>query len=118
MFNIIYYTTGDGKCPVTDFIESLPLKLQLKALRNIDVLTEKGWTLREPLSKPVGGGLFELRTIFSGDITRVFYFFMVGENIVLTNGFIKKTKKTPTAEIELALKYKEDYEARVRGEMI
>lgn len=38
-------------------------------------------------------------------------FLYVGNKIILTNGFIKKTQKTPTAEIELARKYKEDYEA-------
>jgi len=32
--------------------------------------------------------------------------------IILTNGFIKKTRKTPQSEIILALKYKADYERR------
>jgi phage-related protein len=37
---------------------------------------------------------------------------MLGQKIVLTNGFVKKTIKTPRSEIDLALKYKEDHERR------
>lgn len=58
------------------------------------------------------GGVFELRIKFASDITRIFYFFFVGHKIVLTNGFVKKTQKTPAHEIERALQYKADYERR------
>ena len=37
------------------------------------------------------------------------------DKVVLTNGFIKKTRKTPSAEIEFAKKYKADYERRNRN---
>lgn len=37
---------------------------------------------------------------------------MIGKKIILTNGFVKKTQKTPTREIELAKKYRTDYECR------
>jgi len=43
---------------------------------------------------------------------RIFYFFIVNNKIILTNGFIKKTQKTPSSEIILAKKYKADYERR------
>lgn len=46
------------------------------------------------------------------DITRVLYFFFIGKRAILTNGFVKKTQKTPPAAIELARKYKADYERR------
>ncbi len=64
---------------------------------------------------PLGNGLFELRTKQGTDITRVIYFFFVGNKAILTNGFTKKTQKTPTHEIELALKYKADYEMRYKN---
>lgn len=44
--------------------------------------------------------------------TRILYFFFIGNKAVLTNGFTKKTQKTPKNEIELAKKYKADYEGR------
>jgi phage-related protein len=59
----------------------------------------------------VKDGIFELRTIQGNNITRILYFFVVGKQIVLTNGFIKKTQKTPKKEIELALKYRDDYKS-------
>ena len=93
-------------------MDSLNVKMRNKALNSLVLLEEFGNTLREPHSKPIGDGIFELRIKFASDITRIFYFFYVGNKIVLTNGFIKKTQKTPPAEIELAKKYKEDYEAR------
>ena len=68
------------------------------------------FSLREPYSKAMGDGLFELRVKFASDITRIFYFFVVNNKIVLTNGFVKKTMRTPKAELDLARKYKADYE--------
>ena len=43
------------------------------------------------------------------NITRILYFFVVGHQIILTNGFVKKTQKTPPEEIALAQKYRADY---------
>jgi phage-related protein len=54
-------------------------------------------------------GIFELRAKVGSDISRVFYFFVIGKRIVLTNGFIKKTQKTPKSEIELAKKYRNEF---------
>ena len=57
-------------------------------------------------------GIFEIRAKQGTDISRVLYFFVVGQKIILTNGFVKKTQKTPTEEIELAKKYRKDYQDR------
>ena len=45
-------------------------------------------------------------TLFNNDFS---YFFVVGKKIVVTNGFIKKTQKTPKNEIELAKKYRNEF---------
>jgi len=55
-------------------------------------------------------GLFEIRVQLASDIFRIFCFFDEGKLIVLTNGFQKKTQKTPKKEIEKALKIKKEYE--------
>jgi len=107
-----FYETEDGKCPVSDFIESLDAKMHAKVLRTIDLLENNGTELRGPHSEPMGGGVFELRTKQGSDISRVFYFFFVGNKAILTNGFVKKTQKTPPGELALARKYKADYERR------
>lgn len=52
---------------------------------------------------------FKIRAKFGSDISRVLYFFFAGRRVVLTNGFVKKTQKTPKAEIELAKQYRKDF---------
>lgn len=110
--NIEFYDTIEGKCPVADFIQSLDAKMQAKVLRTIDLLEKNGISLREPYSAPLTDGIFELRIKQGSGITRILYFFFVGNKAVFTNGFVKKTQKTPQAEIVLAKKYKADYERR------
>jgi phage-related protein len=112
-FEVEFYRLPGGVRPVEVFLDSLDIKMRAKALAGLDILADYGNTLRAPYTKPMGDGVFELRIAFGGDISRIFYFFFTGRKIVLTNGFIKKTQKTPTREIELAKKYKADYGRRV-----
>ena len=56
-------------------------------------------------------GLFEIRVQQGSDIFRIFCFFDQGQLIILTNGFQKKTQKTPKQEIEKAIKIKKEYES-------
>lgn len=112
MFDLHYYTLPDGHKPAEEFIFSLDTKMQSKAYSSLELLEELGNTIREPYSKPIEKGIFELRIKFASDITRIFYFFCVGNRIIVTNGFVKKTQKTPRKEIDLALKYKADFERR------
>ena len=116
MFEVEFYDTSEGLCPVQEFLDSLEPKIKAKTLRTIDLLETNVPKLREPYSSPMGDGIFELRTKHGSNITRVFYFFFVGQKAILTNGFVKKTQKTPKADIELARKYKADYERRYCNE--
>ena len=118
MFEVDYYTLPNGEKPVEQFINGLNVNMRAKALGSIDILATFGNTLREPYSKSLGMGLYELRIRYAGDITRIFYFFIINNKIILTNGFIKKTNKTPKSEIALARKYKADYERRRNDERL
>ena len=55
-------------------------------------------------------GLYELRAECNGNIFRVFFIFDADNIVVLFHGFQKKTQKTPTKEINQALKLKKEYE--------
>jgi phage-related protein len=54
-------------------------------------------------------GLFEIRVDTAGNAYRIFSFFDEGNLVVITNGFIKKTQKTPKDEIKRALRIKKEY---------
>jgi phage-related protein len=110
-----FYETADDKKPVEKFMIDMGNKMRTKAIRELMVLRLKGNELREPYSKFIEDGVFELRIQQGSDDSRVFYFFYVDSKIILTNGFIKKTQKAPPAEIARAKRYKADYERRHHG---
>ena len=110
--NVIFYQKPDGSYPVTDFLNSLDDKMRAKVIRSLKLLEAKGLLLRAPDSKELTDGIMELRTTFAGNISRVLYFFIVGNTAIVTNGFIKKTQKTPIEEIERAKAYRLDYQRR------
>ena len=85
-YNVEFYKKADGTEPAKDFISSLEPKMMAKVLRTIDLLEEFGPQLREPYSKALGDGIFELRAKVGNNITRTFYFFYVDKKIFLTNG--------------------------------
>ena len=108
-YDVEFYRTEEKACPIIEFLDSLDIKMRTKVMRMIHLLEQNGNELREPYSKHLENDIFELRIKQGTDITRVLYFFVVGQKIVLTNGFVKKTAKTPPGEIQLAKKYREDY---------
>lgn len=108
-FEIIFYDKTDGTLPVLEFLNGLDIKMRAKMLGLIELLKVNGNQLREPYSKSLDDGIFELRAKVGTNTSRVLYFFVVGQKIILTNGFIKKTQKTPKEELETAKKYRNEY---------
>ena len=100
-FTIEFYEDINGNLPVEHFILSLDIKMKAKLLGILKILQEKGDQLREAYTKYLGDGIFEIRIKVGTDISRVLYFFYYARIIILINGFIKKTRKTPVKEISL-----------------
>ena len=75
------------------------------------LLIEEVQQIPETYFKHIEGteGLYEIRVQFGNEIFRIFCFFDEGKLVVLTNGFQKKTQKTPKNEILKALKIKDEY---------
>jgi len=111
-FDVQFYSLPGGSEPAREFLDSLDKKMRTKLLRSMQLLEQSGNNLREPDSKHLSDGIFELRAKVSSDIARVLYFFMVGKRVIVTHGLIKKTKKTPPPEIERARKYRAEYLSR------
>jgi len=108
-FNVEYYEKPDGSFPAEEFILAQNLKMQAKLFKMLELLEEKGNELREPYSKFLEDGIFEIRAIQGSNITRVLYFFVAGKKIILTHGFVKKTQNTPPSEISTAKICRDNY---------
>lgn len=114
-FTIEFYERENGEIPVEEFLLSLDKKMRAKILGIMGILQEKGNQLREPYSKHLKDDIFEIRGKVGTDISRVLYFFYYEGKIIFTNGFVKKTQKTPEAEIEKAKGYRNNYLKRCGG---
>jgi len=114
-FQIVFFEKNDTECPVREFLDSLDDKMAAKISGLTHVLSEYGTELRMPYSRHLEDGIFELRAKIGSNITRTLYFFYVDKTIVMTNGFVKKTKKLPKKQIRLAKKYRKIYLARQEG---
>ena len=108
-YQVLFFEKDNGTAPAEDFINSLDDKMSAKVYRLLTMISNNGPDLREPYSKHLDDGIFELRAKVGTDISRVLYFFFVGRKVILTNGFIKKTIKTPKSEIDRAKGYRKEY---------
>ena len=72
-YDVDFYHKENGDCPVDDFLESLDTKMRAKVLGAVALLEANGPQLREPYSKFIGDGIFEIRAKQSSNITRVLY---------------------------------------------
>jgi len=97
------------RSPVDEFLDSLQKKERAKVLRNISLLKEFGLDAGANFVEPLGGGLFSLKTIFSGVFIRILFFTVVGNMAVILSGFKKKTNKIPAGEINLAKRRRKEY---------
>lgn len=86
--------------------------MRAKMVGLLELLEEKDNQLRESYSKMLDDGIFEIRCTVGNDITRVVYFFYYEGKIILTNGFIKKTQKTPSGQIKLAKRAKSRFSGK------
>jgi phage-related protein len=100
---VVFFATSSGAEPVREWLKELGRDDRREIGADI-LAVQQGWPLGLPLCRSLGHGLWEVRSSLSGGrIAHVIFAFDDG-TIVLLNGFIKKTRKTPPAEIDLALK--------------
>jgi len=111
-YSVEFYQKEDDSEPVKDFLLSLETKVRAKMMEMISLLQENGYELREPYSKHLSDGIFELRARVGTNSSRILFFFFIDQRIVLTNGFIKKTQKTPARELKKAKMFRSDYKRR------
>ena len=100
---VVFYRTEAGNEPVREWL--LDLDKEDKQSIGVDIKTvEYGWPIGMPVSRLLGKGLYEVRSHISHKRIARVIFTIVDNYMVLLNGFVKKTQKTPKEEIALALK--------------
>ncbi len=108
-WRILFCDEMEQACPVTDFIHQCPPKHQVKVLRLLSLLEEKGPTLPRPYSDILYDGIHELRFTLSRTRVRVLYFFCYQKFIVLYYVFFKNTDKVPDKFIKKVIQYRESF---------
>lgn len=103
-WEIEYYTNPDGKSPIKDFIDGLPLKAKARMIKTLDLLESYGIQMGEPHMKNVARKLWELRVKAKEGIFRFFFTVKKNRIIILLHGFQKKSEKIPKRELDVALK--------------
>ncbi len=110
----IFFRTEAGGEPVRVWLKSLTR--QEKKLIGEDIKTvEFGWPIGMPVCRKLGSGLCEVRTRLPGNrISRVIFYVDARSRMVLLHAFIKKTRQTPHADMNLALQNKAKHEAGLK----
>ncbi|MBA2654650.1 MAG: type II toxin-antitoxin system RelE/ParE family toxin [Gammaproteobacteria bacterium] len=104
-----FFCSEVGSEPVREWLRELPKEDKYTIGADIKTI-QYGWPLGMPLVDSLGKGLWEVRSkLARGRIARVIFFLDTGV-MILVNGFIKKTPKTPQAQLDLSLKRKRLYE--------
>ena len=97
---VVFYRTAGGREPVREWLRSLERDARKRIGEDIKTV-QMGWPLGMPLVRALGGGLSEVRIRLRGGQARVVFLVEAGV-MVLLHGFMKKTRKMPRGDLEIA----------------
>jgi phage-related protein len=100
---VVFYRTAAGVEPVRDWLRTLSVE-DRRSIGSDLATVQVGWPIGMPLCRPLGSGLWEVRSKLTNNRIARLVFFVADRRIGVVHGFIKKTQKTPPAEIALAQK--------------
>ncbi|MGB7295664.1 MAG: type II toxin-antitoxin system RelE/ParE family toxin [Candidatus Aminicenantales bacterium] len=107
---ILFFRTAGGKCPIEEFLDFLPGKTAQKITWVLKLIEDLEFVPATYFVKlPGTEEIWECRVNFSSNTYRILSFFKDKFTVVMTHGFMKKTKKTPRREIDRAESYRRDY---------
>ncbi len=98
-----FYVNPAGRKPVREWILEMPEADRHTVGKDIQKV-EFGWPLGRPHCASLGAGLWEVRSTLGGNRIARVIFCMGDGHMILLHGFVKKTQKTPKADIDLALR--------------
>lgn len=97
---VSFFRTDAGNEPVREFLRDLTAEDRKHIGEDIKI-AQFGWPIGMPLIRKLDNGLWEVRSHINGGIARVL-FTVLGERMVLLHAFIKKSQKTPAADLNTA----------------
>jgi phage-related protein len=98
---VVFYRTRSGNEVVRDWLRALN-EDDRRAIGQDLMRVQYRWPVGMPLCRPLGEGLWEVRTDLPSRTTARMLFSIEGSRIVVLHGFIKKTQKTPESDLMLA----------------
>jgi len=113
MKTISFYRTKSGKCPVKEYLDTLPDNQVIKITWVLKLIRELDQVPSKYFKKLINTeDIWEVRVDVGKNTFRLLGFFHGKELIILTNSVQKKSQKTPLNEIRLAEKRKKDFLSR------
>ena len=106
---VTFYKTADGKCPVAEFIDAQSAKVAQKIAWVLKAVQELEKIPKTYFKKITDTDFYEVRIEVSGNIYRLLGFFHNGNIVILTNGFHKKSQKTPKNELDICEERMKDF---------
>ncbi|MBI5613476.1 type II toxin-antitoxin system RelE/ParE family toxin [Candidatus Gottesmanbacteria bacterium] len=100
-WNVRFFQTARGRCPVQEFLGEQDEATQAKALHLIRLLGTNGPYLKPPFVKKIRDKLYELR--ISGKVAVRILYFMIRNEYCLLHAFKKKSQKAPDRELKIAI---------------
>jgi phage-related protein len=105
-----FYQTPAGNEPVRDWLKD-DVSDEERRIIGTDIKTvEYGWPIGMPVCRPMGNGLHEVRSSLPGNRIARVLFCAEDRQMILLHGFIKKTRATPKADLDLAKDRKKEIE--------
>lgn len=99
---VVFFQTEFGNEPVRSWLKSMTPQDRRQIGEDIKAV-EFGWPVGMPTCRPMGDGLHEVRTNLQGNrIARVFFYVDKNQRMVLLHGILKKTRTTPSSDLDLA----------------
>ncbi len=106
---LIFFRTAAGREPVREWLKELPEEERCEIGKDL-LRAQWRWPVGMPLCRPMGAGLWEIRTDLPTKRTARVFLCLYRERLVVLHGFIKKTGATPDEDLALARKRKKELE--------
>lgn len=110
MFTVLFYETASGNEVVLDFVRQLSAgekKVVGEDLKAVQI----GFPIGLPLCRPLGDGLYEIRSSLPSkrELRLIFFFDRARQCLLVVHALFKKSAKLPKGDLDLARKRKEEF---------